>query len=197
MTGARKTAMWGLVPLLLLTMTNSVSADTFGVGFVTCIPANSDPSCVDPAASGQARWRVVNGLSTELGRPQDIDLFDVTLDFQFSGGARVWHWDVVHPGRAFVETDFFDRGLIAKMTQLSLTATLAVPELPTGNRYMPFVLSTPVVSGTESRFPPPLDVLAHGDFVSRPTPEPASLILIGTGAMGLGLRRRTRTRKPQ
>lgn len=190
--------LWGLLPLVLLTVANRASADVISAGFVTCIPENGDPSCVAPAPAGQGRWRVVNMLWTGNGMAEDTDLLDVTLSFRFEGGARSWHWDTVQPGTAFVETDPFDRAMIATMTELSLTATLGRTTFDPvfrGDPFKAFVAASPFLDATESRFPPPLDLFVQGDFVQNPTPEPATLALFGTGTMVLAMRSRPRVRQ--
>ena len=174
-----------------LALARTASADTLGIGFITCIAPSSCPE-----ATGPVYWRILNGLS-EFANPDggSEDLLDVTLDFQFEGGSLSWHWDRVPAWDTGVltETDPFAASLVSRLTLLrfeaSLPRTLFSPLYPFDDR-VSFIASTNRVTASATTFPPPINFFAEGQYEIAPVPDPATLTLVATGLSGLIYRRR-------
>jgi hypothetical protein len=151
------------------------AADQVFVSSVGCVSTNT----------GDCAFRVINWLSKfESTYPGSLDLQDVTLSFQYEGGALSWHWDSILPAYVagqFVETEALDPSIVGSLISLRLDATLPRTEFFYPNSNVMFTADSASVSAVGTT--PYLDVYAEGQN-SAVVPEPATLTLFSLGLIG-------------
>ena len=200
-TRARNAALFAVA---LSMGASQAAADQIGVASVTCLNINDlNISCTD--VTGPVRWRIVNWLGVrgvDDPFPGSNDLLNASLRFEtLTAGTMTWTFSAVPPSAIdvpYAQSDWFDASLVRELVSLRLETTLARTVFGfEHNPRLHFIADNAQISATTTRFPPPLDLLANGAFVSDPVPEPATVTLFGLGLAAFAGFRRKRGRQPE